>query len=79
MAGGKISPSSLYAILVESEMRVVRYRFIYQLHQYSTLPWVYGGEYDQFCQLVKTVVQAWIDVRLKLYFVFDGRFVHSFV
>ena len=46
--------------------------FIYQLHRNSNLPWVYGGEYDQFTRLVFVVVQAWIKLGLKVFFVFDG-------
>ena len=46
--------------------------FIYQLHRNSNLPWVYGGEYDQFSSLVFVVVQAWIKLGLKVFFVFDG-------
>ena len=49
-------------------------RFIYHLHNASTLPWVYGGEYDQFQQLVSQVIQAWIQLGLKIYFVFDGLY-----
>ncbi|KAG6920166.1 hypothetical protein DXG01_004933 [Tephrocybe rancida] len=46
--------------------------FIYDLHRNSNLPWVYGGEYSQFSDLVAVVVNAWIKVGLKIYFVFDG-------
>ncbi|KAF8070780.1 hypothetical protein FPV67DRAFT_1413781 [Lyophyllum atratum] len=46
--------------------------FIYDLHRNSNLPWVYGGEYDQFSKLIAVVVQAWIKVGLKLFFIFDG-------
>lgn len=52
--------------------RVFR-RFIYNLYITSNLPWVYGGEYDQFSRLIKTVVQAWINFGLQVYFVFDGE------
>ncbi|GLB37777.1 putative PIN domain-like protein [Lyophyllum shimeji] len=46
--------------------------FIYDLHRNSNLPWVYGGEYDQYSQLAAAVVRAWLNVGLKIYFVFDG-------
>ncbi|KAF9485956.1 PIN domain-like protein [Pholiota conissans] len=46
--------------------------FIYDLYQSSNLPWVYGGEYVEFVRLVKSVVESWIRVGLKVYFVFDG-------
>jgi hypothetical protein len=55
----------------------LRDRFIYHLHHISNLPWVYGGEYDQFCQLILQVVQAWIQLGLKIYFVFDGMSLAS--
>ncbi|KAG5642126.1 hypothetical protein DXG03_003599, partial [Asterophora parasitica] len=48
--------------------------FIYDLHRNSNLPWVYGGEYDQFAKLVAAVAEAWIKVGLKVYFVFDGLY-----
>lgn len=48
------------------------YSFIYDLYNGSSLPWVYGGEYSEFMDLVKTVVEAWIKVGLQVYFVFDG-------
>ncbi|KAJ4471611.1 hypothetical protein J3R30DRAFT_1809618 [Lentinula aciculospora] len=44
--------------------------FIYEL-QFS-LPWVYGGEYTHFAQLITNVVHAWLGVGVKLSFVFDG-------
>ncbi|KAG9312042.1 hypothetical protein JVU11DRAFT_7321 [Chiua virens] len=46
--------------------------FVYQLYEQSRLPWVYGGEYDTFARCVIQVVEAWIAVGLKVYFVFDG-------
>ncbi|KAF9447186.1 PIN domain-like protein [Macrolepiota fuliginosa MF-IS2] len=46
--------------------------FIYNLYQESKLPWVYGGEYPEFSLLIARVVQAWIQLGLKIYFVFDG-------
>ncbi|KAG7091037.1 hypothetical protein E1B28_010097 [Marasmius oreades] len=46
--------------------------FIYELQLKSGLPWVYGGEYVDFVLLVTTVVQAWIDVGIRVSFVFDG-------
>jgi hypothetical protein len=47
-------------------------RFIYELHCNSRLPWVYGGEYEEITKVVAKVVQSWISVGLKLFFVFDG-------
>ncbi|KAF8633270.1 hypothetical protein AX17_004445 [Amanita inopinata Kibby_2008] len=46
--------------------------FIYKLYYDSNLPWVYGGEYIEFYRLIIKTVQAWIDLGLKVYFVFDG-------
>ncbi|KAK2463159.1 hypothetical protein APHAL10511_004814 [Amanita phalloides] len=46
--------------------------FIYKLYQDSNLPWVYGGEYAEFSDLVARTVQAWIDIGFEVYFVFDG-------
>ncbi|KAJ3829644.1 hypothetical protein F5878DRAFT_552474 [Lentinula raphanica] len=44
--------------------------FIYEL--IFSLPWVYGGEYPQLARLITTVVQAWLNVGVRLSFVFDG-------
>jgi hypothetical protein len=33
---------------------------------------VYGGEYEEITKVVAKVVQSWISVGLKLFFVFDG-------
>lgn len=60
------SQASVLAIVVDG------WSFIYHLYNTSNLPWVYGGEYDQYCQLIAQVVQAWIQLGLKIYFVFDG-------
>ncbi|KDQ16310.1 hypothetical protein BOTBODRAFT_173211 [Botryobasidium botryosum FD-172 SS1] len=46
--------------------------FIYYLLDHGGLPWVYGGEYEAYAQLVQTVVKAWLKVNLKPHFVFDG-------
>ncbi|KAG5722859.1 hypothetical protein E4T56_gene6057 [Termitomyces sp. T112] len=46
--------------------------FIYDVYRNSNLPWVYGGEYPEFCDLVTAVVNAWIKVGLRIFFVFDG-------
>ncbi|KAF7980844.1 hypothetical protein HWV62_36488 [Athelia sp. TMB] len=47
--------------------------FCYELiHRAPNLPWVYGGEYLRFEELVTTVCEAWISVGLKVFFVFDG-------
>lgn len=48
------------------------YRFIYDLYQTSNLPWVYGGEYDEFSLIVIKVIKAWISVGLRVFIVFDG-------
>ncbi|KAI0044243.1 PIN domain-like protein [Auriscalpium vulgare] len=48
--------------------------FIYALHAQSQLPWVYGGEYAAFHDLVVKVVRAWIRVGLQPHFVFDGPY-----
>ncbi|CAE6464605.1 unnamed protein product [Rhizoctonia solani] len=45
---------------------------IYALYYDSGLPWVCGGEYERFAILVKNLVNAWIEVGLEPYFVFDG-------
>ncbi|KXN85312.1 hypothetical protein AN958_11412 [Leucoagaricus sp. SymC.cos] len=46
--------------------------FIYHLYQDSRLPWVYGGEYPEFSRVVTQIVEVWIGLGLKIYFVFDG-------
>jgi len=51
---------------------LTRYSFIYEIYEESRLPWVYGGEYEAFARCVVQVVEAWIAVGLKVYFVFDG-------
>ncbi|KAJ3549790.1 hypothetical protein NM688_g5140 [Phlebia brevispora] len=48
--------------------------FIYDIINLSDLPWVYGGEYGQFAEVVTRVVHAWLSVGLRLYFVFDGPY-----
>ena len=48
-------------------------RFIYKLLDDSEIPWVYGGEYIAFVELVQSVVKAWISVGLWPVFVFDGE------
>ncbi|THH13381.1 hypothetical protein EW146_g6832 [Bondarzewia mesenterica] len=48
--------------------------FIYELYAQSRLPWVYGGEYKDFSDLIVRVVEAWLTVGLKPYFVFDGPY-----
>ena len=44
--------------------------FIYKVLEDSGLPWVYGGEYDAFYDLVVRIVKAWISVGLRPIFVF---------
>ncbi|KAI9441199.1 PIN domain-like protein [Lactarius indigo] len=51
--------------------------FIYELHNQSRLPWVYGGEPVEFRDLVTRVVRAWISVGLRPNFVFDGPYHRS--
>ncbi|KAI0249246.1 hypothetical protein BJV78DRAFT_1229292 [Lactifluus subvellereus] len=48
--------------------------FIYELHNQSRLPWVYGGELGEFHDLVIRVVRAWISVGFRPHFVFDGPY-----
>ncbi|EKM53460.1 uncharacterized protein PHACADRAFT_211158 [Phanerochaete carnosa HHB-10118-sp] len=48
--------------------------FIYEVLAWAGLPWVYGGEYNQFAEFVIKIVKAWLGVGLRLYFVFDGPF-----
>jgi hypothetical protein len=45
--------------------------FIYMLYQGSHIPWVYGGEYDQFAAAIRHTVGTWIKF-VNLSFVFDG-------
>ncbi|CAL1711263.1 unnamed protein product [Somion occarium] len=40
----------------------------------SGLPWVYGGEYGDLSRIVERTVRAWLQVGLRLYFVFDGPY-----
>jgi hypothetical protein len=58
--------------ITEAPMWRLAKSFIYELFHRSNLPWVYGGEYQEFGKLAATVVQAWISVGLKVYLVFDG-------
>ncbi|KAI9465674.1 PIN domain-like protein [Lactarius psammicola] len=51
--------------------------FIYELHNQSRLPWVYGGEPVEFRDLVTRIVRAWVSVGLRPYFVFDGPYHRS--
>ncbi|PVG02518.1 hypothetical protein CPB86DRAFT_870366 [Serendipita vermifera] len=46
--------------------------FIYMWYYSSRLPWVYGGEYDQFAAVVRWTVEAWLSLGINLSFVFDG-------
>ncbi|KAI0036170.1 hypothetical protein K488DRAFT_76193 [Vararia minispora EC-137] len=48
--------------------------FIYRLYDESHLPWAFGGEYQEFYELVLKVVRAWTVVGLKPHFVFDGPY-----
>ncbi|KAI0759967.1 hypothetical protein BD413DRAFT_487111 [Trametes elegans] len=48
--------------------------FIYEVVFCGDLPWVYGGEYPQLSQLVRQVVNAWVETGLDLHFVFDGPY-----
>ncbi|KAJ3536014.1 hypothetical protein NMY22_g6229 [Coprinellus aureogranulatus] len=62
------SPKAEFPVVVDG------WSFIYTLYHQSELPWVYGGEYQEFYRLVKTVVEAWIHVGLQVHFVFDGAY-----
>ncbi|KAA1470637.1 PIN domain-like protein [Dentipellis sp. KUC8613] len=48
--------------------------FIYTLYLQSRLPWAFGGEYRAFHALIVRVVQAWLKVGFRPYFVFDGPY-----
>ncbi|KAI0645320.1 hypothetical protein C8Q79DRAFT_971053 [Trametes meyenii] len=48
--------------------------FIYEVVYCADLPWVYGGEYSQLSQVIRQVVNAWIEVGMDLYFVLDGPY-----
>jgi hypothetical protein len=71
MAGRELNPTHLN---LSSHLMGIA-SFIYDLYNNSNLPWVYGGEYSEFMNLAKTVVQAWIKVGLQVYFVFDGMWI----
>jgi hypothetical protein len=43
------------------------------------IPWVYGGEYDQFAAVIKWTVEAWLRLGINLSFVFDGEEGYSLV
>ncbi|KAJ7594640.1 hypothetical protein C8J56DRAFT_776014 [Mycena floridula] len=45
---------------------------IYEIFAKSNLPWVFGGEYEQFGEFVADVVKAWIEIGLHVFVVFDG-------
>jgi len=53
------------------EVVVDGWSFIYTLHQSSHIPWVYGGEYDQFAAAIRHTVGTWVKF-MDLSFVFDG-------
>lgn len=53
----------------------LHFSFIYHLQNHSSLPWVYGGEYDQLADLTIRVIQHWIAFGLAVHFVFDGMFL----
>ena len=69
--GGRKWAVILLAIFY-NELDALVTRFIYELFHRSNLPWVYGGEYEEFGKLAVKVVEAWIKVGLKIYLVFDG-------
>ncbi|KAH8828200.1 hypothetical protein DL96DRAFT_1815464 [Flagelloscypha sp. PMI_526] len=48
--------------------------FIYYIQLNGGLPWVYGGEYPRFGDLVASTIHAWLDVGVELHFVFDGPY-----
>ncbi|KAF5317113.1 hypothetical protein D9611_004037 [Ephemerocybe angulata] len=66
--------SGLKSKVTEFPVVIDGWSFIYTLYQQSTIPWVYGGEYQEFHQLVKSVVEAWLKVGLTVHFVFDGAY-----
>jgi hypothetical protein len=68
MAGRESMQTSVLQLL-----RLIFASFIYNLYQDSKLPWVYGGEYPHFSDLIIETVEAWIRLGLKIYFVFDGQ------
>ena len=37
------------------------------------MPWVFGGEYDQFAALIERTVDAWLSIGIQPAFVFDGE------
>ncbi len=48
-------------------------RLIYKLCLDTNLQWVYGGEHAEFSASLEILVEAWLSVGLKPYFVFDGE------
>ncbi|GBE81272.1 hypothetical protein SCP_0309990 [Sparassis crispa] len=48
--------------------------FIYEVMNCADLPWVYGGEYEAFSNIISRIVEGWLNVGLRLYFVFDGPY-----
>ncbi|EIN06712.1 hypothetical protein PUNSTDRAFT_121825 [Punctularia strigosozonata HHB-11173 SS5] len=48
--------------------------FIYAIQYHPDLDWVYGGEYERLCQVIKSVVEAWLAVGFSVHFVFDGPY-----
>lgn len=61
------SPEKTIEIIVDG------WSFIYTLHHASHIPWVYGGEYDQFSAAVRRTVEKWLNMGVNLSFVFDGN------
>ncbi|KAI0072412.1 PIN domain-like protein [Panus rudis PR-1116 ss-1] len=61
-----------HAATSQTPLVIDGWSFIYEIFALSNLPWVYGGEYDEFSKVVRSVVRSWLDVGLHLYFVFDG-------
>jgi hypothetical protein len=47
-------------------------RFIYYVAKAASIPWVYGGEYQEYANIVTGIVEAWMSVGVVPIFVFDG-------
>ncbi|KAH7105648.1 PIN domain-like protein [Auriculariales sp. MPI-PUGE-AT-0066] len=46
--------------------------FIYELYQQSGLPWVYGGQNEEYASAILKTVNAWAAAGIRAVFVFDG-------
>lgn len=59
-------------IKYQFDLPIYFFSFIYHLYQDPTLSWVYGGDYPDFSFRITQIVEAWIRLGLRIYFVFDG-------